>query len=237
MRAASVKGSSHAARGEGCQDAHGFCELDDGRVALAVADGAGSAALAATGSRVAVVAALHAFENGAPPGEAMVEARAALEREASFADHELGDLATTLAIVVVGETIEAAQVGDGAVVVCRDGEFEVLDPPARSEYLNETSFLTSSSWQSDLRLHVGSADGVSAVAVLSDGLQLLALDLATGAAHGPFFRPMLAFAEDSTSSDEELAEFLSSERVCSRTDDDKTLVVAVRAGRNGQPHG
>jgi hypothetical protein len=53
--------------------------------------------------------------------------------------------------------------------------------------------------------------------------------------HAPFFRPLFAFAMESTDSAaaEPLAAFLASERVTRRTDDDKTLVLAVHVEEPG----
>lgn len=64
--------------------------------------------------------------------------------------------------------------------------------------------------------------------MLSDGIQLLALRYADNTAHDPFFRPLFEFAGNPASTNAELEEFLRSERVCERTDDDKTLVLAIR---------
>ena len=64
--------------------------------------------------------------------------------------------------------------------------------------------------------------------MLTDGIQLLAVRYADNTAHEPFFEPLFEFAENPNSSNAELEEFLRSERVCERTDDDKTLVLAVR---------
>jgi hypothetical protein len=137
--------------------------------------------------------------------------------------------ATTLLVARVdASSVETAQVGDGAVVLRRDGLLEVLAPDAKGEYLNETTFLTSASWRDDLRLASVPAGGIDGVAVLTDGLQLIAFDLVTGAPHGPFFEPFFAFAADG-GPEADLARFLGSERVGSRTDDDVTLAVAVRA--------
>lgn len=56
------------------------------------------------------------------------------------------------------------------------------------------------------------------------------MDVTTNKPHVPFFQPLVAFAaraENQTDAREQLTAFLASERVCARTDDDKTLVLAV----------
>jgi hypothetical protein len=233
---ASVEGSGHLARGAGCDDAHCVLSMPDGGLAIAVADGAGSAANAALGARVAVEAALTCLEGGGNPAAALVAARLSLEGTVRASDPpvELAALATTLLVVLVRDRrVATAQIGDGAVVVRDADGLSVLAADAKGEYLNETTFVTSSRWADEARVADRCDSGVSGVAVLSDGLQLLALDLAAGRAHEPFFAPLFAFAESPDADDAELARFLASERVCARTDDDKTLVLAVRSAKSG----
>jgi hypothetical protein len=221
---ASVAGAGHRARGTGCEDAAAF---DVGPpLLLAVADGAGSAPCAARGSSAAVAVALAALRAGATVGDALLCAREALEDLAVADGVALGDLATTLLVARVDEgVVETAQVGDGAVVLRRDGAYEVPAPDAKGEYLNETCFLTSSSWRASMRSASVSAEDVDGVAAMTDGLQLVAFELATGTPHPPFFEPFLSFVRDDGPV-EQLEAFLGSERVAARTDDDVTLVVA-----------
>ena len=66
------------------------------------------------------------------------------------------------------------------------------------------------------------------VSLLTDGLQMLALDYANNIPHVPFFSPLFKLTTEENFTIEALSRFLESERVCERTDDDKTLVLAVR---------
>lgn len=249
--AASATGTSHADRAVDCQDAHALVALEGGGLVIAVADGAGSASRAEDGAWAAVDAAARAAAdaasqgagqgNGAAGGPArtgVVAARIALEDLAERIDSaegesqpRLGDLACTLLVaVLVGDRIHAAQVGDGAIVARRGGSFEVLAAGERGEFVNETCFVTSSGWSDALRCE--SADGVDAVAVMTDGLQMLALDMSDGSAHAAFFEPLLAWASGADPDGRDLVVFLGSDKVNTRTDDDKTLALAVRvAGR------
>lgn len=225
--AASVAGAGHRARGVGCEDASAVDVLDDGTLLMVVADGAGSAPLADEGSVRAVAAAMEGLRAGVDLPAVMEGARRALEPV--VAGECLGDRATTLLVVRVAAgagVVETAQVGDGAVVVRRNGALEVLAADAKGEYLNETCFLTSESWRESLRVEAVPADGIDGVAAMTDGLQLVAFDLATGVPHAPFFAPFFAFAAGDGDVDG-LAEFLGSDRVGARTDDDVTLAVAA----------
>ena len=224
MRAASVTGASHQQRNEGGQDAVAHRALDDGRVVVAVADGAGSAPLSAEGSRAAVDAVIDAVAGGAALDEAFDAAAAALGDEPA-------DRATTLLLVVLShETIDIGQVGDGHVVIRRlDGSYEIAGAVDEArEYLNETTFLSSPSWRDELFTATLPANEVDAVAVMTDGLQLVAIELATSTPHPGFFAPLLAWAASEDADEGDLVQFLSSPRLAERTDDDLTIAIAVR---------
>ena len=69
------------------------------------------------------------------------------------------------------------------------------------------------------------------LAVLTDGLQMLALDFGQAKVHDRFFAPLFRTLKNGP--DEEtlrasLLEFMDSKRVNDRTDDDKTLLLATR---------
>jgi hypothetical protein len=60
------------------------------------------------------------------------------------------------------------------------------------------------------------------------------MDMTDGTPHEPFFRPLFELArdadEDIAVAERDLGHFLVSGRICERTEDDKTLIVAVRTG-------
>ena len=66
---ASVRGTSHEKKGQPCQDAHYWDTLPEGVLVVAVADGAGSAALGEVGAAVAAQTAVEAIcPQIRPPG-------------------------------------------------------------------------------------------------------------------------------------------------------------------------
>ena len=222
-----MAGAGHRARGIGCEDASCVEVTDDGTLLVAVADGAGSARLADEGSTRAVAAAM---EGCAPvaTGRKRPWKRRRLALEPVAAGERFGDLATTLLVVRVGGgVVETAQVGDGAVVLRRGGCARGRSPPTpRASTSTRPCFLTSEGWRESLRCECVSADGVDGVAAMTDGLQLVAFDLATGEAHAPFFAPFFAYVAGDGDVDS-LEAFLGSDRVAERTDDDVTLAVAA----------
>ena len=247
MIGASVAGTSHLDRSVPCQDAHASAVTADGCLVVAVADGAGSAPRSQEGARAAVEAAVTSVlasqeEARGPVGADVARNGIAAGRDAVLAacdDDDPRSLATTLALVVVDRhAVAAAQVGDGSIVIRTAGELLLVGPAARNEFLNETCFLTSSGWADDLRVDVVERDGphpsiVDAIAVMTDGLQLLAFDMVASRPHPDFFRPLFEWGSRDDADDEELADFLRSGRVCARTDDDKTLVLATLAPSAG----
>ena len=64
--------------------------------------------------------------------------------------------------------------------------------------------------------------------IFTDGIQSLAMRLSDDEPFAPFFQNIHAYACSPKANSDALKAFLDSERVCERTDDDKTIVVAVR---------
>jgi hypothetical protein len=155
----------------------------------------------------------------------------AIEVEATMREVAVRDLATTLIVVAATpEVVSAAQVGDGAVVVGEpEGNIIALTSPGSGDYINETTFLSASMALDTAQVTVWHG-GVAYIAVLSDGLQMLALKMPSGVPHVPFFSPLFRFvasATDERQAQEQLMAFLRSPRVRQSVDDDLTLLLAT----------
>ena len=245
---AAVQGLSHQKQGLPCQDALKYHCLPGGILLVALADGAGSAIHAEIGAQAAVDASLdwllthvekeHPFEC-CEWTELMwatfQNARTALERLGEEHDEPIRSFATTLTcLVATPEQLIVGQLGDGAVVaVGEDDGLKTVTALQRGEYANETNFLTQDQALDLVAIQVID-ERIRALAVMSDGLTRLALKRPNNEPHLPFFKPLFAFVESSASSNDgaqakdALTEFLTSPRVCERTDDDKSLVLALR---------
>ncbi|MDQ4078059.1 MAG: protein phosphatase 2C domain-containing protein [Chloroflexota bacterium] len=242
---ASVQGTSHQRADLPCQDAYSIQVVEDETLLIAVADGAGSAPCAEEGAQHAVEQAMAAMRSvlkvPTPDTEeawitgltgVFEQARQALQELAHRQDRPLSQFATTLLCTMVTEQwLIAGQIGDGVIVAHTgdDALFTVVEPQ-RGEYANETRFLTSPAALDYLDGHAYPL-GTQAVAVMTDGLCHLALDRNGDTPHAPFFHPLFQFCtqvESRSVGQEQLAAFLASRRVCERTDDDKTLVLACR---------
>jgi hypothetical protein len=250
---ASVQGTSHVGADIPCQDSclvRALSNLDGSSVLLAVvADGAGSAALAQVGSQLACntlasTVATWIIENGTETITREVVLKLwlrdsvlrAFEVQAEAAEMRMRDLATTLlAIIVSGERTVCFQVGDGAVVFSTGPEYELAFWPQNGEYANTTNFLTDSTLSESLQFRV-LKKRVDELALLSDGLQMLSLDYASRSAHQQFFAPMFSTLRLEEPGESPLClaleEFLNSDSINSRSDDDKTLILATRRPAN-----
>lgn len=248
----SSRGISHIKTGEPCQDAHRWRVLKCGTLVITIADGAGTAALAEIGAKLAASTALEAvcrglgatvWEEGSDDDWrallvcGLTEALESLEKEATSRQAALRDFACTLAVAVAhpGRMVVAIQIGDGAVVAQEDGgEPFAVTRPTPSEYLNETTFLISPNaidgasftlWRGNL----------ARMAALTDGLQMLALRMPGGEPHLGFFAPLFRFVASTGNTkkrETELQAFLDSPRVRERTDDDLTLFLAACGPEN-----
>ena len=231
-----------------CQDAHKWTVVS-GFLVGAVADGAGSAPLAEVGAAVASSAAAEfgreRLAKDLPSSsmgdqrwvelltETLAFAKRGVEAEAGLRSLPVGDLATTLITLIAGPGfVAAAQIGDGAVVAAdRAGAMVSVTAPGQGEYLNETTFLTSTEALASARSAVWRGD-LAHLAMLSDGLQMAALKMPAGDPHPGFFKPLFDFIDQRREASETqvaLAGFLTSPRLRERTDDDVTLVLASLA--------
>lgn len=243
---ASEVGTSHSRTGTPCQDS---CwaqvdQLADGQLFLSVfvADGAGSAVKGGEGAELAIEAAAAFISKKLEQGEfglgdslgtdivlavreriyAAAEAEGLKARD--FACTFLGVLSTAVGTLVL-------QVGDGGVVLDTGSGLEVAVVPMSGEYANMTHFVTDEDAVTVLEIKTYPTRALK-VAAFTDGLQRLALNLATNTPHEPFFAPFFNGMTKATAEQEDqlqglLARFLGSTSVNERTDDDKTLALAL----------
>jgi hypothetical protein len=247
-----AEGSSHRRAGNPCQDYCWAAELPlagETVLVLLASDGAGSASCAHVGSQRTcdVMAGLifdwlrrldHLVEISA---ELVIDWLQRLHREldgeALARQTEIRQLASTFLGAVVGESAAAFfQVGDGVLVTRQGDGYEHVFWPRNGEYVNLTHFVTDPQVERALEF-LWCPRRIDEVALLTDGLQRLALDYKMERAHGPFFAPMfklLRACADPASLSPALRSFLASPAVEARTDDDKTLILATRLNDDAQ---
>lgn len=239
----SVRGSAHHLNGLPCQDACDSVQLEDVLV-CALSDGAGSARLSHLGSKIIVEQSLQFFSEqfaniiapdivmrdlGPKQGAWLIEnirqkiSRAAIEQKEP--EHEF---AGTLLVAVISKIRTVFyQVGDGAWCACKSGILGAVTWPEQGEFAGQTVFVTSSAAIESLQC-LAIEGCVDFVVGMTDGLERLSLDMQGRVPHWGFCSPFISalrHAECLADYTSKLEVFLKSERVCERTDDDKSLAL------------
>jgi Protein phosphatase 2C len=206
-----------------------------------VSDGAGSAACGGFGARLVVRSLVTQVRERLARGERLDD-----EALRSIIDHARDgiafvakdralrprDFAATMiaAVSTAAETV-IAHVGDGAAVgEDADGAWLCLSWPSHGPYASTTYFVTDD----ELQLRIARFNTpLRTLALLTDGLERLALDFSTTTPHAPFFSAIAAPVQVSQAEGRDrrlsaaLRTYLGSDKINARTDDDKTLLVAV----------
>ncbi|MBE9591933.1 MAG: protein phosphatase 2C domain-containing protein [Proteobacteria bacterium] len=247
---ASVIGPSHIDKGTPCQDACKYAIIPPNLGVIAVADGLGSASKSDTGAQVAVEAALEegkatitkkkiaVTDLSDVAKEAVAFARKELEAKATKEQCSLHDLACTIIVVIFHEdSVSVAHIGDGAVVAKTEEGLRLISAPGDSEYVNEVIPLTTNDWEQSLRI-TPKISGVECVAVFTDGCQRAAL-LRTQNGLQPydrFFEPLFSYAQELEvleEGEQDIRDFLASQKMSEHSEDDKTLVIAALKKEEG----
>jgi hypothetical protein len=243
-------GSSHEKLGKPCQDRFGCATLAaENALVAVVADGAGTAEFAHLGAEIAVTTLSDMGQLGVRAGRRdyrdILREGAALARQRlleAAGDRRLTprDMACTLLAVILTPFGGAAlQIGDGVIVTgTAASEWRWVIWPQKGEYANSTFFLSDEGALAQAEV-VDVSDDVQDIALMSDGVEPLALHFASRKAHAPFFRTVFTplHAIDGQGESPELSQhvatMLGSAAVRARTDDDTTLVLATRRLRAG----
>lgn len=257
---AKATGPSHYAGNQPCQDA--LCaELfeHNGAAALllAVADGAGSARFSQLGARLCCEVFCNEMRGwlettvddedcdfsqaeakvvGGRIRDTLCETASMFSGTSAAGELRPRDFACTwLGAVIREKSALFFQVGDGAIVVSDAREPDRYSPvfwPRQHEYANISDFVTDPELQLQF---TQSTEPIEEIALFSDGLQRLVLNIRNRAAHTPFFtdmfRQLRRMAKDpglSKTLSAELEKYLQSKTLSKRSDDDKSLILATR---------
>jgi hypothetical protein len=250
----SAIGTRHCQLQQPCQD-YGDYRIEGNILLGAVADGAGSAKHAEVGAKVAVETALSTmveqviqgvadktYEEISPTAadfllEMFKQVIHALEITAQTEDYKLKDLGCTLlAFMATPDWVAAAQIGDGFIVAGdNDNTYQLLFPPDKGEFINETMFVTTQKALDYLQICVH-PEPASFICAATDGLERVAIRFQDWQPHPPFFQAFVACLSQLELADERqayLETFLTSERLNAKTDDDKTLLACLYQPQGG----
>lgn len=240
-------GTSHISTGTPCQDAWGS-RIFGKILVCAISDGAGSARYSDRGSKIIVAAALEFFATMFAEAEnsdqtthdldqssavsLVTEIRHQLAKEANASNCDIFELAGTMLVGVFHPDRSVFyQIGDGVWCVSHLSVLGAVTWPHHGEYAGQTEFVTSPNAINSIQFE--SIQGTIDFAVgMSDGLERLALNLQACIPHAGFITPLIEVIKanhDQELLHQSLQRFLESERICERTDDDKSIALIANA--------
>lgn len=243
---ASVTGKAHTQRGENGQDKSraGTIQISDSEFFIGIAaDGAGSTTDGGRGAEIAcetlytrIAETIRAKGDISGITDEDVKAWLTSAREAIITEvpqeKRLREYACTILGAVAGNGGSIFfQIGDGAIVTGTGQDYQTIFWPEQGEYANTTYFITDEQYLE--HLHILHAALPDEVALFTDGLQNLVLSFALRKAHPGFFLPLFSALKQHPENgflpfSTQLETFLCRDDICARSDDDKTLVLAVR---------
>jgi Protein phosphatase 2C len=165
--------------------------------------------------------------------------RAEIRDRAEVADLRPREFACTLLGAVVGQDRAAFfQIGDGAIVVSNRAEpddYGWVFWPQHGEFANQTNFVTQDNALEILQFELEERC-IDEIAMFTDGIERLVLDLQHKTAPAPFFRTLFGWlaktepvaVDGEVPESEVVARYLNSKQINDKTDDDKTLILASR---------
>ena len=244
----SATGTSHTATVKPCEDSLHFRIYDsaDGEQILIVcaSDGAGSASHGGWAANYATTLCTKLLQSHAASSLPLEEGDVyaiveqiydGLKNEAENNEIELAEYSCTLlGCYLTTNRSVFFQIGDGAII--RDdgnGYYIPVWWPQNGEYLNSTAFIIDSPGLGNLNIMV-IEEPINELAIFTDGLQMLALNMESVNVHQPFFTGLFKYLRIADEPgkinvlDRKLAEYLDGKAINDRTDDDKTLFLATR---------
>lgn len=242
----SVIGSSHVQSQKDCEDALHYENIQLGDrdcIICFVSDGAGSAKYAGIASetsvQVAVKLALDLVKNDVLTDSSLIQIAERvydkLNELAESAKEPKNEFSCTLlGFILLPELSAFIQIGDGAIVR-NDGSgfYTHIFWPHNGEYQNTTAFLIDNPNLPNLKVKIIN-EPISEIAIFTDGLQMLTLNNETETVHQPFFNNLFKWLRQANEIEHisilnnKLIEYLSSDIITNRTDDDKTLLLATK---------
>ena len=243
----SVTGKSHSDRNEPGQDycRTGVLRFSDHDFFIGfVADGAGSTTHGGVGAEITcetlylrILSVIREGGNISSITDDDIRAWVTTSREA-IATRAQGDrkrikdyACTLIGVVATSDHALYFQIGDGCIVTGDGAGYRTIFWPEQGEYANTTYFISDDAFLAHIKIERHERSP-SEIALFTDGLQNLVLSFSTRTVHDGFFRPLFAalrknpdnaFADLTTY----LTALLSRDDVNARSDDDKTLILAI----------
>ena len=243
-----TQGTSHLVSQKECEDAMKFgtvfTDSEFETLICCISDGAGSATYAKDASEFVTTEGYSFIENLILKNKDIKEpeifemAEYLIEKikekavEKNVSTNEFS--CTFLGAVILSNKAIFFQIGDGAIV-CLDecNNYYTIWFPQNGEYQNTTHFLIDDTNLRNFQINVINQN-INEVAIFTDGLQQLTLNFENLSVHQPFFNDMFKWLRLADNHEKvkvlnsKLKDYLNSEIINERTDDDKSLFLASR---------
>ena len=236
-----AQGTGHSKQGIPCQDKTFFLEKD-GSVAIALADGAGSAAYSQYGAEVitsftcdCLVERFNQYYKTEDvekvKSDLIGRIRNRLLELSRQINCEIRELASTLLVVVVkGENFILMHIGDGVIGYLQENEIRVASYPENGEFANTTVFTTSSDAIISMRLIREPIGKKKAFVLMSDGTENSLYDKRNKTIASSLRRVMYRIASEGPVQLQKQLQHSCETLLRSRTTDDCSLVIMVNDG-------
>lgn len=160
---------------------------------------------------------------------ALEQVRLSLQQQALKQQCSIDEFACTLlAFIATPCWIAAMQIGDGFIVVRQpNNNYQLLFQPQKGEFINEVAFfVTSHNVKDEMKVQIFPGKH-KFICVSTDGLELVSIRFRDFQPYKPFFQPFEEYMETIPDPEQEtdIEDFLNSEQVNRRTNDDKTLLL------------
>jgi hypothetical protein len=246
----SAIGNSHLREKKPCQDYVSFWQSPDGHLLIGVvADGASSAKHSDKGAKIAVRCTIKYLRNRLKISQfsdlikdhdtannffidLLINVQKKLETQAKNNSYSVKEFACTLLVFIASpDWLAAMQVGDGLIVIrqnnCQD--YELLFQPDKGEFINYTTFVTSSNAVEKMQIFCQEIQ-LDFLCAATDWCENIAVtQLSNWKPLTDFFQPLenCVLTNEREIGKTQIDTFLNSERVNKETDDDKTLLLCV----------
>lgn len=243
---AAYKGTSHEKTGVRLQDALTcFSSENKNRIVFfaVISDGAGSASHGGEGAslvcrKLSQAARKYFKKYSTLPNDETIETWVDAARDSIFLAAIRRSLtprdfaATLVCVISYGSETVIIHIGDGCVVLRDVALEEWIAPswPDHGEYASTTTFITDEFLKLRITRH---GNPISVIALFSDGIERLALNFTESKPFAGFFDGIvkpLKQTQDlgrNNSLSASLRNYLNSEAINARTDDDKSLIIAI----------
>jgi hypothetical protein len=175
-----VRGRSHIKSDVLCQDKT-LVEKDEDFLIIGLADGAGSAKYSHIGAEQVLKSIFELLtkeaddilsnQDGVAVKRRIIKKlKNDLIKKSQELDCDIKELASTLLVVaIVNEEFFILHIGDGVIGFLKNGLLKIASKPENGEFVNSTTFVTSTNVVEKMKMYKGKLSGVSGFVLMSDG--------------------------------------------------------------------